>query len=69
MASGHARDLTTRLSFVRYGRIAADRVMSLHDRFWLQAAFRRIVIYFRLTSSSRNSDAEVPLMIAHRTHA
>ncbi len=47
MASGHDRVFTPRLRFVRFGRIAAEHVWSLHDRFWLQAAVRRIANSFR----------------------
>ena len=36
---------------------------------WLQAAERRIVIYFGFTSSSGNWDAEFPLLEVLRTHA
>ncbi len=53
--------------FVRYGRKAIKHVRTLFDRFWLQAAVRRIVIYVRLTSSSGKSDAEFPLLEALRT--
>ncbi len=48
--------------------IGAFRDVS-NARFWLQAAARNIVIYVRLTFSSRNSDATFPLLIVHRTHA
>ncbi len=36
-------------------------------RFWLQAAARHIVIYVGFTSSTGNSDAELPLLEALRT--
>ncbi len=55
MALGHGRVFTPRLRFVRYGRKATKHVSTLFDRFWLQAADRRIVIYVGLTPSSGNT--------------
>ncbi len=69
MALGHGQNCTTEARYVRFGRKATKHVRTLFDRFWLQAADRRIVIYVRLTSSSGNSDAEFPLLSAQRTHA
>ncbi len=67
MTLGHGRVFTARLRFDRFGRKATKHVRTLFDRFWLQAAVQRIVIYVRLTSSSGNSDAEYPLLEALRT--
>ncbi len=63
----HDRVFTTEAPFVRFGRKAIKRDRSPNFCFWLQAAVRRIVIYVRLTSSSRNLDAEFPLLEALRT--
>ncbi len=66
-ASGYNRAHTTEARFVRLGRKATKHVRTLFDRFWLQAAVRRIVIYFGFTSSSGNSDPKYPLLEALRT--
>ena len=60
---------TTEAPKVGFGRKAIKRDRSPIFCLWLQAAIRRIVIYVRLTSSSGNSDPEVPLLIEQRTQA
>ncbi len=67
MALGHGWDLTTKLRFVGFGRKATKHVRTLFDRFWLQAAVRRIAIYICFRSSSGHSDAEFLLMEVLRT--
>ncbi len=69
MALGHGRVCSDEAHFDRFGRLAAERVRSLLDRFWLQAAVRRIVIYVGFRSSTGNSEVEFPFLIAQRTHA
>ncbi len=69
MAFGDGRDYTPGLRSVRFGRKATKHIRTLFDRFWLQAADRRIVIYVRLTSSSGNWDADFLLLEVLRTHA
>ncbi len=55
MDLGHGRAFTPRLRFFRLGRKATNPVRTLFDRFWLQAAVQRIVIYVGLTSCSGNT--------------
>ncbi len=52
MALGHGRVFTPRLRFVRLGRKATKHVRTLFDRFWLQAAVRRIANSFRFGMNS-----------------
>ncbi len=66
---GHRRTFTTEAPSFRFGRKATKHVRTLFDRLWLQAVGRRIAIYVGFTSSTGNSDAEFPFLIAHRTHA
>ena len=44
--------------FVGFGRIAAERVRSLHDRLWLQAAFQCIACYVGCWGYSGRKSAE-----------
>ncbi len=66
---GYKGAFTTDASNFRLGRNTVKRDRSANFRSWLQAAIRRIANYVGFSPSSRHSDAEFPLMIAHRTHA
>ncbi len=52
MAFGHGWVFTPRLRSVRYGRKATKHVRTLLDRFWLQAAVRRILNFIRFGMNS-----------------